>query len=68
MNDEGIILETTKELGDNYKAEECIDYGNQIIIPGFTDLHLHPNQYPNIVLGYDLELMPWIENYATPVR
>lgn len=68
VNDEGIILETTKELGDNYKAVECIDYGNQIIIPGFTDLHLHPNQYPNIGLGYDLELMPWIENYATPVR
>lgn len=67
VDDEGIITDLVKELPDNFPKEQVEDFGNSMIIPGFTDLHLHPNQYPNNGLGYDYELMEWIERYATPV-
>ncbi len=63
---DGMIEGVYAALPQEYANETVQDFGDRIIIPGFTDLHLHPNQYPNIGLGYDLELMPWIENYATP--
>lgn len=66
VDSDGKIEDVYAELPEQYSNEQIHDYGNKMIIPGFTDLHLHPNQYPNIGLGYDMELMPWIENYATP--
>lgn len=66
VNSDGTIEDCYAELPKEYANSQVTDFGNQIIIPGFTDLHLHPNQYPNVGLGYDLELMPWIETYATP--
>lgn len=62
----GIIEDVYAELPEEYTDIDVKDYGERLIIPGFTDLHLHPNQYPNIGLGYDMELMPWIETYAIP--
>lgn len=64
VDNQGVIVNLVKEIPDNIDLAE--DFGNSMIIPGFTDFHLHPNQYPNNGLGYDLELMPWIETYATP--
>lgn len=66
VNSNGKIEDVYSELPEKYKGANITDYGNRMLIPGFTDLHLHPNQYPNMGLGYDLELMPWIERYATP--
>ena len=68
VNDDGKIVSVGKGLPEGVDAGQVIDFGDQMIIPGFTDLHLHPNQYPDNGLGYDMELMEWIENYATPVN
>lgn len=67
VDEKGRIECIAKELPDGFDPNNTEDFGNQMIIPGFTDLHLHPNQYPDNGLGYDLELMEWIEQYATPV-
>lgn len=67
VDEEGRIEAVRKELPEGFDSDRVEDFGNQMIIPGFTDLHLHPNQYPDNGLGYDLELMEWIEQYATPV-
>lgn len=66
VGDDGKVVSVEREPKREFADASVIDFGDRIIIPGFTDLHLHPNQYPNMGLGYDLELMPWIETYATP--
>ena len=41
-----------------------VDYGNRLIIPGMTDLHLHASQFGFCGLGMDLELMEWLQKRA----
>ncbi|XP_044740578.1 guanine deaminase-like [Chrysoperla carnea] len=40
----------------------------QFLIPGFIDTHIHAPQYPNIGLGYDVELLEWLDNYTFPTE
>lgn len=47
-----------------YANEDFFDYGNKLIIPGMTDLHLHASQYRFRGLGMDLELMDWLNKHA----
>lgn len=42
------------------------DYGDCLIIPGMTDLHLHAPQYAFRGSGMDLELLEWLETYTFP--
>ncbi len=46
--------------------EKVIDREGMLIIPSFVDLHLHANQYANCGLGYDEELLTWLEKYTYP--
>ncbi len=55
-----------QELDDKYQDILVLDYGDNLIIPGFVDLHVHAPQFPNIGLGLDKELMPWLEAYTFP--
>ncbi len=68
VDDAGRIVSVSKEAPEGIETAHVVDFENHMVIPGFTDLHLHPNQYPNDGLGYNYELMEWIENYATPVN
>ena len=43
------------------------DTGDRLIIPGFTDLHLHAPQYAYRGTGMDLELLDWLEYHHFPV-
>lgn len=54
------------ELPEKYKNIDIKDYGDKLIIPGFIDLHLHAPQFPNMGLGLDKELMPWLNKYTFP--
>ena len=60
------IIKTSEILDDIYKNFEIIDFGNKLIIPGFVDIHLHAPQYENLGLGYDKELLPWLNTYTFP--
>ena len=60
----GIIRGIFSELPERYAAAEATDYGDMIITPSFTDLHLHAPQYPMLGLGMDLELLGWLNKYA----
>jgi guanine deaminase len=60
------VIGVYKELDEKYQNCHLIDYGDNLIIPGFVDLHVHAPQYPNIGLGLDKELMPWLEAYTFP--
>lgn len=47
---------------------QFMDYTGRLIIPAFTDLHLHPFQYPLVGNGYDKELLQWCRIYCGPVE
>ena len=64
--EDGRVLDIVKELDSSYKDIEVQDYTGKLIIPGFSDLHLHAVQYPNKGLGMDRELLPWLETYTFP--
>lgn len=53
-----------KELPERFKYEKIKDYGNKLIVPGFVDLHTHASQFAIKGIGYDKELLPWLENYT----
>ena len=66
MEGEG-IKGISAELPEEY-AGNVEDYGDKIITPSFSDLHLHAPQYPMLGLGMDLQLLDWLDNYAFPTE
>lgn len=44
------------------------DYSGKLIIPAFSDIHLHAPQHPNEGLGYDVPLLPWLNKYTFPTE
>ena len=62
----GIIKGIYNGLPFHYKDIKVIDYKDKLIIPGFVDLHLHAPQFPNMGLGLDKELIPWLNKYTFP--
>ena len=52
------------ELPEKYNSYRIIDCGNQLILPGFCDLHTHAPQYAFRGMGMDLELLDWLKTYT----
>ncbi len=46
-------------LPEGYSGLPVQDFGDALIVPGYTDLHLHAPQYGNMGLGMDEELLDW---------
>lgn len=59
---EGIYPTLPFRLGGN----PIRDFGDCLIIPGLTDLHIHAPQYSVRGFGMDLELLDWLEENAFP--
>lgn len=51
---------------EQYRGLPVIDYGNQLIIPGLVDLHIHAPQYGFRGTGMDMELLDWLEQVTFP--
>ena len=64
VND-GIIENISDKLDKTYE-EEVIDYSGKLLIPAFTDLHIHASQYPQRGIGMDCLLIDWLNNYTFP--
>ena len=54
------------ELPEKFAGISCTDFGDELIIPGLTDLHLHAPQYTFRASGMDLELLDWLNTYTFP--
>ncbi|OOM76187.1 guanine deaminase [Clostridium puniceum] len=54
------------KLPGKYEGITVKDYGDKLIIPGFVDLHTHAPQFAIKGIGYDKELIPWLETYTFP--
>lgn len=44
------------------------NFGNKLIIPSFSDLHLHAPQYAMLGMGMDLQLLEWLNTYTFPTE
>ncbi len=42
------------------------DFGDRLILPGMTDLHVHAPQFAFRGLGMDMELLEWLNTYTFP--
>jgi len=63
---DGICKGAFSQLPDQYKDLPVYDYGNKLIIPGMTDLHVHAPQYTFRGIGMDEELLEWLSKYTFP--
>lgn len=62
--EDGRIRGVYRYLPEAYRGAWIKDYGNAIITPSFTDMHLHAPQYAMLGLGMDLQLIDWLNAYA----
>ena len=64
--EDGKVKAVVPSLPEDSDQLEVFNMGDRLIIPGFVDLHFHAPQFPNIGLGLDKELLPWLEDYTFP--
>ena len=63
---EGIVEGVFSSIPDEYKSFELIDAGNNLVVPGLVDLHVHAPQFAFRGTNMDLELMDWLNTYTFP--
>ena len=54
------------ELPERYAGLPLVDCGDQLVIPGMSDIHVHAPQYAFRGLGMDLELLDWLNTHTFP--
>lgn len=62
----GVSAGIFPELPEKYHGISCRDTNGCLIVPGFTDLHLHAPQYSFRSIGMDLELLDWLNTVTFP--
>ena len=62
----GLCAGVFSQLPEEYKDIPVKDMSDRLIIPGFTDLHLHAPQYAYRGTGMDLELLDWLNTITFP--
>ena len=66
VKEDDLIIYVGKDLPLEYKDNNIIDYTNYIMIPGFSDLHIHASQYVQRGIGMDYLLVDWLNHYTFP--
>lgn len=64
--EDGVSGGVCQELPESWRGVEVRDYGDRIIIPGLTDLHMHAPQYSFRGMGMNLELLEWLNTQTFP--
>ena len=64
--EDGFIREVLASLPEEYKDEKVTDYGDDLIIPAFSDLHIHAPQFAQRGIGMDRLLFDWLNEYTFP--
>ena len=59
-----VIAGVFQELPGKYQDAALEDFGDCLLIPSFTDLHLHAPQYAMMGMGFDLPLLEWLNTYT----
>ena len=62
----GAIVSVVSALPEGFPSGNIIDWGDNLIIPGFCDMHTHPPQFSQRGVGMDQELLTWLNTYTFP--
>lgn len=65
VGENGVVEGVFPVLPEKYRGAEVTECGG-VIIPAFSDLHVHASQYIERGLGMDLLLKDWLEQYTFP--
>ncbi len=55
-----------RQIPEALKSLPVTDHGRGLIIPAFSDLHVHASQYIQRGMGMDLLLSDWLNTYTFP--
>ena len=64
--EEGRCTGVFSALPERFFGLPLTDFGDRLILPGMTDLHLHAPQFAFRGLGMDLELLDWLNAHTFP--
>jgi guanine deaminase len=65
---DGKVVDVFSTLPEAYQNIPVSNYGDNIIIPGFNDLHIHAPQFPNRGLCLDDPLIEWLFKCTFPLE
>lgn len=65
---DGVVKGICRELPEGFPRGNIIDWGNNLIIPGFCDMHVHAPQFLQRGIGMDRELLDWLNTYTYPTE
>ena len=60
------IYRSGESVPETYSSCEAVDFEEGIIIPAFSDLHIHASQYVERGVGMDCLLFEWLNRYTFP--
>ncbi len=66
VDDDGTVIECVASLSDRHTDVTVTDHGGRLIIPGFTDAHVHGCQFPITGLQASTELIDWLHTLTFP--
>lgn len=66
LAEDGKIKSLGKEKPQVAESVRVHNFGDKLLIPPFSDLHLHAVQAMNCGLGLDLTLLDWLKTYTYP--
>lgn len=66
ISESGLVKGVFEKVPPEYAQVSVSDYGECLIIPGLTDLHVHAPQYTFRAMGMDMELLEWLETNTFP--
>lgn len=62
----GFVEGIYETLPEKFQGVEVKDYGRGLIIPAFSDLHIHASQFVQRGVGMDKLLFDWLNDYTFP--
>ena len=66
ISESGLVKGVFEKVPPEYAQVSVSDYGECLIIPGLTDLHVHAPQYTFRAMGMEMELLEWLETNTFP--
>ena len=66
--DKGVVKGIWPVLPEEYKNAPLTDHGDGVLIPAFSDLHVHAPQYLNRGLEMDILLADWLDKCTFPME
>ena len=66
ISESGLVKGVFEKVPPEYAQVSVSDYGECLIIPGLTDLHVHAPQYTIRAMVMVMELLEWLETNTFP--